>query len=139
MKIIFNDLEEIFGSKLSIETKELLLRGNFNYQFADHEERDIGLAKLINFLTQHKKESGTECHGLWENSWEENSESFIASGEGSNLVPKFVRKKELIRFDGNWIIPKDSEFKTIFVMVSPDTIFRENFSKSSTIRENLNV
>ena len=135
MKISINDFEDILGSKLSVAAKELVLHGNFNYQFVDHEERDRGLIKFVDFLTRYKKESGPEYHGIWEKGWQENYEAYIASGELSDLLPKFVRKKELIRFNGNWIVPEDSEFETNFVMVLRDTIFRENFSKSSTIWE----
>lgn len=135
MKININDFEEILGAKLSNEAKELVKYENFSYQHVEHQERDKGVIKFINFLMQYKKESGPEYHEIREKGWQENYDSYIASGELNDLIPKFVRKKEFIRFDGGWIIPEDPDFETNFVMVLHDTIFRENFSDSSTIWE----
>jgi hypothetical protein len=135
MKISIEDCEEILDLKLSVEAKKIVNDKNFEDEFADSEEYNVGLIKFVNFLTEYKKESGPEYQKIWEKGWQENLDLFISTGELSDLVPKFVRKKELIRFKGRWISPVDAEFETNFVMVLRDAIFRQNFSESSSIWE----
>ena len=135
MKISVEDFEEILDLKLSAEAKKFVNDKNFEYEFVDSKEYNLGLIKFVNFLTEYKKESGPKYQEIWEKGWQENLDSFTSSGELSDLIPKFVRKKELLRFKGRWIAPVDSEFETNFVMVMRDAIFRQNFSESSSIWE----
>jgi hypothetical protein len=135
VKISVEDFEEILDLKLSAEAKKIVNEKNFEYEFADPQEHRLGLMKFVNFLTEYKKESGPEYQELWEKGWQENLDAFISSGELRDLIPKFVRKKELIRFNGKWISPVNAEFETNFVMVLRDAIFRQNFDESSSIWE----
>ena len=135
MKLDINDFEEILGSKLSAESKKFVEETNFQYELANSEQVNAGLIKFVNFLLEYKKESGPEYHEIWEQGWQENLNSYISSGDLIDLIPKFVRKKDLIRFGGGWISPQDPEFKTNFVTVLRDTIFRANFKDSSSIWE----
>ena len=135
MKLDINDFEEILGSELSTESKKFVEETNFQYELANSEQVNAGLIKFVNFLVEYKKESGPDYHEIWEQGWQENLNSYISSGDLIDLIPKFVRKKDLIRFGGGWIFPKDPEFETNFVTVLRDTIFRANFKDSSSIWE----
>jgi hypothetical protein len=135
MKISVEDFEEILEVELSTEARKFVIDYNFEYEFANPEEYNLGLKKFVNFLTEYKKESGPHYQEIWVKGWQENLDSFISSGELNDLIPKFVRKKEMIRFNGSWISPVDAEFETNFVMVLRDAIFRENFSNSTSIWE----
>jgi predicted house-cleaning noncanonical NTP pyrophosphatase (MazG superfamily) len=135
MKITIEDFEEILEVKLSEEAIKFVNDNNFEYELANPEEQNAGLVKIINFLLEYKKESGPEYREIWEKGWQQNLDSFIASGQLSDLIPRFVRKREMIRFKGRWICPVDAEFETNFVMVLRDAIFRENFSESTSIWE----
>jgi hypothetical protein len=135
MKISVEDFEEILGVELSTDARKFVISKNFEYEFANVEEHNLGLKKFVNFLTDYKKESGPEYQDIWVKGWQENLDSFMSSGELNDLIPKFVRKNELIRFNGSWICPVDTEFETNFVIVLRDAVFRENFSDSSSIWE----
>lgn len=135
MKITVEDFEEILEVKLSVEAIKFVNENNFEYEFADPEEHNAGLIKYLNYLLEYKKESGPEYREIWEKGWQQNLDSFIASGELSDLIPKSVRKREMIRFKGRWISPIDPEFETNFVMVLRDAVFRKHFSESTSIWE----
>jgi hypothetical protein len=135
VKITVEEFEEILEVKLSEEAMKFVNDNNFEYEFANPEEQNAGLVKFVNFLLEYKKESGPEYREIWEKGWQQNLDSFIASGELSDLIPKFVRKREMIRFKGRWICPVDAEFETNFVMVLRDAVFRKNFSESTSIWE----
>jgi hypothetical protein len=135
VNITVENFEEILGIKLSTEAEKFVIDNNFEYEFADPEEHHLGLIKFVNFLTEYKKESGPEYQEIWEKGWQQNLDLFKSSGELIDLIPKFVRRKEMIRLKGRWISPVNPDFKTNFVMVLRDAVFRENFSDSSSIWE----
>lgn len=135
MELGIGDFEEILGSQLSAESQKFVERTNFQYKLANSEQVNAGLIKFVNFLLDYKKESGPEYHEIWERGWQENLDSYIGSGELNDLIPKFVRRKDLIRFRGGWISPEDPEFETNFVMVLRDTVFRANFLDAASIWE----
>lgn len=135
MRISVEDFEEILELKLSEEARKIVGEKNFEYQFANPEEHKLALMRFVDFLTEYKKESGPEYKDIWEKGWQENLDSFKITGKLEDLIPKFVRKKELIRFKGRWISPIDAEFETNFVMVLRDAIFRHYFSEFSSIWE----
>jgi hypothetical protein len=135
VNITVEEFEEILGIKLSTEAEKFVNDNNFEYEFANLEEHHLGLIKFVNFLTEYKKESGPEYQEIWEKGWQQNLDLFKSSGELIDLIPKFVRKKEMIRLKGRWISPVNPDFETNFVMVLRDAVFRENFSNSSSIWE----
>lgn len=135
LKLGVSDFEEILGSSISAEGQKFIQETNFQFEKANGEQINAGYIKFINFLLDYKQESGPEYHSIWEQGWQENLNSYVRSGDLIDLIPKFVRKKELIRFDGGWISPESPEFETNFVMVLRDTIFRANFIDASSIWE----
>jgi hypothetical protein len=82
-----------------------------------------------------KKKSGPEYQNIWEKGWQENLDLFKSSGNISDLIPKFVRKSEFVRFQGSWISPEDPNFETNFVELLREVIFRKFFSNSPAIWE----
>lgn len=135
MKLGVGDFEEILGSQLSVESQKFVEETNFQYEPANSEQINAGLIKFVNFLLDYKKESGPEYHEIWERGWQENLNSYSDSGQLNDLIPKFVRKKDLIRFRGGWISPEDPEFETNFVTVLRDTVFKNNFMDAASIWE----
>jgi len=135
LRIRPENFEEIFQSKLSGDATEFIKTKNFNYQIASTTEFEAGILRYIKFLLSEKKASGPEYHEIWERGWNENLNAYQTSGKLEELLPKFVRENELIRFNGNWIVPEDPSFEKNFVHVLRDVIFREYFADVSSIWE----
>jgi hypothetical protein len=134
-KISRENFEDIFQSRISVESSDFIKSKNFNYEVASSLQFESGVIKYVNFLLGDKKESGPEYHEIWEKGWEENLHGYQKSGKLEELLPKFVRSNELIRFSGKWISPEDASFEKNFVTVLRDTMFRKYFGEVSSIWE----
>ena len=73
---------------------------------------------------------------VWEKGWQENLEAFRQSGyDQSQLVPKFVRKGNPLRWKQNYIIPRDDEFELNFINIYRHWYAEEYFSKIDKVHE----
>ena len=129
MDITKQNFEEILGGKLSSDALDFFHAHDFKYELATKEETDSAVVRIVDFLLSQKEESGPEYRRLWETGWSENLELYLKSGVLTDLIPKFVRRNELVRFNGQFIRPNDSNFETNFV-----TIFRHNVPKISQVK-----
>ena len=135
MDITRQNFEEILGGKLSLDAINFIQAHDFKYEPATKEETDSALIRIVDFLSSQQEKSGPEYLKQWETGWAENLKLYLKSGALIDLVPKFVRRNELLRFNGQFIRPHDSNFETYFVTILRDTIFRKYFDKSSEIWE----
>lgn len=82
------------------------------------------------------KVSGSHKKSAWEKGWSENLHNFVESDFDLNeLILKFVKQKEIIKFRSNYIMPKDSNFETNFVRVMRYYLFNKYFSEGSKVYE----
>jgi hypothetical protein len=135
MEISKANFSEIFGMTLSSTAIEIIEKHNFKYNSIDSKQSESAIIRYIDFLMSEKKKSGPEYQNIWEKGWQENLDLFKSSGNISDLIPKFVRKSEFVRFQGSWISPEDPNFETNFVELLRDVIFRKFFSNSPAIWE----
>jgi hypothetical protein len=135
MDITKQNFEEILGGKLSSDALDFFHAHDFKYELATKEETDSAVVRIVDFLLSQKEESGPEYRRLWETGWSENLELYLKSGVLTDLIPKFVRRNELVRFNGQFIRPNDSNFETNFVTILRDTMFRKYLKSSSEIWE----
>ena len=135
MNITRQNFETILGGKLSSDSINFIKAHDFKYELATKEETDKALIRIVDFLSSRQKKSGPEYLRLWETGWAENLKLYLKSGALIDLIPRFVRKNELLRFNGQFICPNDSNFETYFVTILRDTIFRKYFHNSSEIWE----
>ena len=135
MKIDILEFEEIIGLPLSLVSKNFVETNNFSYELASKNDNENALIKIMTYLLSEVKKSGPEYQINWEKGWGENLDLYLRTGNLSDLIPKFVRKNDLIRFKGACIKPEDSNFETNFVTVLRDTVFRNYFSDAPEIWE----
>lgn len=135
MDISKANFSEIFGMELLPTSLEIIEKHNFKYQPIDSSQFESALIRYVDFLMSEKKKSGPEYQQIWEKGWQENLDEFKKSGDINDLMPKFVKKSEYVRFQGSWISPEDPNFETNFVELLRDVIFRKYFSTATTIWE----
>jgi SAM-dependent methyltransferase len=138
--ITLNDFADIFG--VSVDDipelcREVVKNSNFKYSLVTGKEReDVFLRILKTLLSDTLKVSGPHRKSDWEKGWSENLENFRSSNSDLNqLIPKFVKKKEVIRFRGNYIMPDDPNFETNFVTFLRYFLFGKYFSRASSVYE----
>lgn len=139
------DLEEfagVFGidsEAFPENAKSVIASEDFRYRILFEDERDDAFLRVVKFLTSElpkERISGAHRKEVWERGWSENLDNFTKSGfDTKELLPKFVRKKELIRYKGNYIDPASADFETNFVKVLRYYLFNKYFSDSVDIYE----
>jgi hypothetical protein len=138
MKLTISDFEELLGAKgplpeVCIRTIE---KCDFSYKRLTPVKRDKAIIRVLNSLKSDLEKAGSHRLNRWEDGWSENLNEFISSGYDQNaLIPKFVKKNELIRLRGEYIQPADPDFETNFVIVLRNYLFSKFFSSLSTIYE----
>lgn len=139
MQLNRKDFAEIFGissKELPSECIDIINKSNFNYRLASFEERENLLLRAIKVLFDELKVSGLSRKGDWEKGWQENLDEFINKGfNKEDLIPKFVKEKEWIRLNGNYILPEDNFFETSFVKVLRVYIYKKYFTSFNQIYE----
>jgi hypothetical protein len=138
--ITLNDFAAIFGvsiDEIPDRCKEVLKNSDFRYRIVTGAEReDIFLRVLKTIHSDSLKVSGPHRKQDWEKGWSENLENYRASNSDlTQLIPKFVKKKEVIRFRGNYIMPEDPNFETNFVTFMRYFLFSKYFPGISSIYE----
>jgi len=110
--------------QLPEESRDLIARYDFRYRVAEGEEREMLLLRAAKALAANLPVSGPQRLADWENGWRENLAAFVANNcDPKQLVPKFVKKNEFIRYRGNYIHPANENFETCYVDVLRQIVF----------------
>lgn len=134
-----NDFAEIFGipeKELPAGCRQVILDTDFRFRIAVGAEREKCLLRAYKTLYNDLKVSGEHRKQDWEKGWRENLNEYVQNYFDSNsLIPKFVRQKEYIRFQGNYIYPANPNFETAFVTVLRNFLFEKYFKTFDDICE----
>lgn len=140
MQLTLNDFSQIFGTTpaaIPQVCRDAISRSNFHYNIlsgAEKEAVQLRVAKTL--ISDSLKVSGPHRKEDWEKGWSENLDDFISKGHNiRELIPKFVKKKEVIRFRGAYIMPDDPDFETSFVSVLRGYLFTKYFAGCSKVFE----
>jgi len=138
MKLTIHDFEELLGAEGALP--ETCIRAieshDFSYKILTSLERDKAIIRVLESLKSDLEKTGAHRLNRWEDGWSENLNEFIASRYNPNaLIPKFVRKNELIRLRGEFIQPTDPNFETNFVIVLRNHLFSKFFSQVAAVYE----
>jgi SAM-dependent methyltransferase len=138
--LTLNDFSDIFGASVDDipeACRKVLNKSSFEYSMITGKERENVFLRICKTLhSDSLKVSGPHRKPDWEKGWSENLENYRASNSDlSQLIPKFVKKKEVIRFRGNYIMPEDPNFETNFVTFMRYFLINKYFARVSSIYE----
>jgi len=117
--------------------KRTIKKSNFRYRIIDGREYDEAILRILKTLFSDTiKVTGPHRLLDWEKGWEENLQKFTASNyDLHQLVPKFVKKGEYIRFEGHFIKTESDSFETDFVTIMRYFLFTRYFKEINTLYE----
>jgi len=116
--------------------RQLILSRDFRFRTLAGADRDAVVLRVMKTLKADLEVSGPGRQPRWEAGWGENLKEFIESNyDPAKLVPKFVRRKEVIRLDGNYIMPESETFETDYVCVLRAWIFSRFFQGVDALYE----
>jgi transketolase len=119
------------------EIRRFIEGTNFDYEIVDGTERERLLLQIMETIDSGKlTESGPGKQIAWEKGWGENLIEFERSGNDlKTLIPKFVRKNQVMRMQGAFILPSNPDFESAMVHVMRDVLFRKYFSDVHSVFE----
>ncbi len=140
MQLTLRDFAELLGTTPAAIPrccKEVIRKSDFHYLVLSGAARERVLLRVVKtLLSDNLKVSGPQRKDDWDKGWSENFEGFVSKGHDlRELIPKFVRKREVIRFRGEYILPDDPDFETNFVRLLRCFIFTKYFRDSSKVFE----
>lgn len=139
-ELTIRDFANIFGTSVDCIPdlcKKVARDSDFRYSIVSQAEREDIFLRIINTLNSDSlKVAGPRRKQDWEKGWSENLENFRANkADLREPIPKFVKQKEIIRFQGNYIMPLDPHFETNFVTFMRYYLFSKYFSEAARVYE----
>ena len=133
----FSRLLGVPEQEFSPGIRAFIEKTDFGYQVIEREERERLLLHILNTIDSGKLSvSGPGKQVNWERGWGENLQEFEESGHNlETLLPKFVRKGQVVRLQGEFILPANPDFETAMVTVLRDVLFRRYFPGVRRIAE----
>ena len=113
--ITSDDLSLCFGIEekdLSDDCKEILKSKDFSYKRLEGAQRDEVIRRIILRIESGELwVSGEDKKYIWEKGWNENLEEYEKSKDVSNLMPKFLQEKKVLRLGREYIEPHNPNFE----------------------------
>jgi hypothetical protein len=139
-QVKMDDFAASFGTtpdEFSSECVEAIEKSDFSYRKFEQPERDrIILEVLRKIQNDQQVIAAPERKDVWECGWAENLEMFKQSGcDPRSLVPKFLREKQAIRYNGDYILPTNPRFEYDYMTVFRIWLFQKYFSNMRHIYE----
>ena len=109
------------------ECRQLIDRTDFTYEKLAGPKRDAVILEVLRKIESDQQVIGAkERQGVWEKGWSENLQEFVQSDcDLNSLVPKFIRPNQVVRLDGDYILPSNSNFELDFYAVFRLWLFRK--------------
>ncbi|NTW36423.1 MAG: methyltransferase domain-containing protein [Syntrophobacteraceae bacterium] len=123
--------------EFSDEALRFIDSANFDYRIVEGADRERLLLQILNTIDSGTLSvSGPGKRIAWERGWSETLLEFERSGnDPETLLPKFVRKGQVMRMQGSFILPSNSNFEIAMVKVMREVLFRKYFSRVRSIFE----
>lgn len=116
---------------------EQIGKSDFRYRILTGKERDKILLDVIKKIELDGQVVGTdERRNVWERGWAENLRGFFKSSYNLNeLVPKFIRSNQVVRFNQDYIKPSNPNFELDYFSVFRFWLFKKYLADFNSIYE----
>ena len=131
------DLEEIWGEKLSDYTKKKVEEYNLVYSELSQEERDSWIFLLIKTIFESRDiiKAGKHRHSQWEKGWGENLKLFSSTKELDCLSPRYFGKYNAVRWRSDLVKPTSKDFEKNSLSIIQNWLFDKYLRSVSSIYE----
>lgn len=139
-EVTLEDFVRSFGTTIEDipdDCRELIAKTDFRYKILQGEERDKVILDVLKKIESDRQVIGApERKDAWGKGWEENLQDFVNSGYDLNkLVPKFIRASQVVRFNGNYIMPFNPNFELDYFSIFRLWLFRRYLNNLESIYE----
>ncbi|MBF0227309.1 MAG: class I SAM-dependent methyltransferase [Desulfobacterales bacterium] len=139
-EITIQDFAESFGCDITDFSQACInsiKEKNFSYEVIEGKRRDDLILEILKRIDSDKQIiASEERKDIWYKGWEENLNLFNKSGcDIETLIPKFIRKNQIIRYNGSYILPKNPQFELDYITIFRTWLFQKYFNDVNTIYE----
>ena len=132
----FFDLLGIDQKSSSEGLLEDLQKADLSYRLLNNIETEKLYSEIKNTIESGKlSKSGPGKLEIWEKGWGENLANFLDSQDLASLKPKFVRDGLIKRLKGQYILPRNKDFESVFFSLIRRAVFEKYLMKCSSIYE----
>lgn len=140
MEVTAGDFAALFGvaeRALPEPCKALAGGGDFHYEVPAGAERE----KIMTDVRQHIHSDkptrvGAQRAGVWESSWSQNLQKFVASGyDPEQLVPDFIKPGQPMRLKRCYVVPRNPRFELDFFRICRAYLFERFFRDTGAVYE----
>lgn len=134
---LFARLIGVAEPELPAFVREALLSSPLRYRRLAPAERDAVLRDLREQIDSPSiAEVGPHRQEVWERGWGEALAGFVGSGhDAAHLVPRYTRRGEAIRFDGDYAQPDGEDFEVRLSRHQRQTLFGRFFAGCARVYE----
>lgn len=124
LRLTQQDFDDAFGEPLDSLTKEEISAHDFTLESIAGDSRDSLIIEILEKIRQDKQIIGDPSReAVWEIGWRENYDGFMGNAEVDELVPKFIRPGQPVRWRGEFFRPMNPNFEESFTRVLRSFIF----------------
>jgi len=124
LRLTQQDFEAAFGEPLDSPTKEEIGAHDFTLERIAGASRDSLIIEILEKIRHDNQIVGDPSReAVWEIGWRENYEGFIGNAEEEELVPKFIRPGQPVRWQGEFFRPMNPNFEESFTRVLRSFVF----------------
>lgn len=139
-EVTLEDFARSFGTTIEDipdECRQLIEGTDFTYEILTGPKRDAVILEVLKKIESDQQVIGArERQDVWEKGWSENLQDFVKSDCNLDcLVPKFIRPNQVVRLDGNYILPSNSNFELDYYAVFRLWLFKKYLSDFDCIYE----
>ncbi len=138
-KVSLSDLAICLGTTVDTLNEEFKTRFrsmDLSYTVLTNHEKEQEVLNALKYMDADSQIIGApERVAAWENGWRENYDAFIESGDLDDIVPKFIRPGNIVRWRQQFIRPNNPNFELCFIKLLQYWVFHTYFKKCENIYE----
>lgn len=137
MEITVDDILRSFDAQcLSEECMKFFNSVDFSYEILQGKEKeDMVLASLRRIEKDKQAIGSLERTEVWDKGWKENLNAFCKSGNLDDVVPRFIRPNNIIRFNQEFIRPNNPFFERDYCRLFQMWFFRHYLDTFDAVYE----
>lgn len=124
LRLIQQDFEDAFGQPVDSLAKLETGADGFTLERIVGASRDSLIIEILQKIREDQQIVGDSSReAVWETGWREKFDGFIRNAEADELVPKFNRRGQPVRWQGEFFRPLNSNFEENFTRILRSFIF----------------
>jgi len=139
MELTSSLLAELFGTtedEINSYCASFIKDHDLSFSLLTGERKEQMILSSLKFLETDKQKIGEFNRvSVWQNGWQENLDNFKQTRSLSSIIPKFIRPRQILRLNREFIETKDTYFELRFIELFHLWFFNKYLQPYATVFE----